>query len=75
MVPKGLQVGDTFWDGGRWFEVLAVNGNGTYSSRQIYNVVETVSAGGVEDAASYKADADKQETHSRAPAKRRTKKQ
>ena len=75
MIPKGLKVGDTFEDGGRWFEVLAVNGNGTYSSRQIYNVAETAAARGVGDAAPYKADADKQEVHSQVTRKRRTKKQ
>ncbi len=35
MVRKGMNQGDTFQDGGRWFEVLAVNENGTYSSRQV----------------------------------------
>ena len=75
MVPKGLKAGDTFEDGGRWFEVLAVNENGTYSSRQIYNVEETAAVRGVEDAAPYKEDADKQEAHSQVTRKRRTKKQ
>lgn len=75
MVRKGMKPGDTFEDGGRWFEVLAVNGNGTYSSRQIYNVAETVAARSVGDAAPYKSDADKQEAHSQVTRKRRTKKQ
>lgn len=35
MVRKGMKPGETFEDGGRWFEVLAVNENGTYSSRQV----------------------------------------
>lgn len=71
MVPKGLKVGDTFEDGGRLFVVEAVNGNGTYFSR----AVEKADARGVEDAAPYKADADKQEAHSQVTRKRRTKKQ
>lgn len=71
MVPKGLKIGDTFEDGKRLYVVEAVNGNGTYFSR----AVEKADERGVEDAAPYKADADKQEANSHSPAKRRTKKQ
>ena len=35
MIRKDMKAGDTFEDGGRLFEVVAVNENGTYSSRQI----------------------------------------
>ena len=71
MVPKGLKAGDTFEDGKRLYVVEAVNGDGTYYSR----AVEKADARGVEDAAPYKADADKQEAHSQVTRKRRTKKQ
>ena len=71
MVPKGLKIGETFEDGKRLYVVEAVNGDGTYFSR----AVDKADARCVEDAAPYKADADKQEAHSHSPAKRRTKKQ
>ena len=40
MIRKNMKPGDTFEDGGRWFEVVAVNENGTYSSRQIEKPAE-----------------------------------
>ena len=71
MIPKGLKIGDTFEDGKRLFVVEAVNVDGTYFSR----AVEKADARGVEDAAPYKSDSDKQEAHSQVTRKRRTKKQ
>lgn len=35
MVRDGMKPGDMFDDGGRTFVVVAVNENGTYSSRQV----------------------------------------
>lgn len=35
MIRKDMKPGDTFEDFGRYFVVVAVNENGTYSSRQI----------------------------------------
>lgn len=67
MVRKGMQPGDTFEDGGRWFEVLAVNQNGTYESRQIYNVVETAESGGQRTSRSTKRGGE-----DTAPTKRRS---
>lgn len=35
MAPKGLNVGDTFVDGGRTYQVDKVYPNGNYSSHQV----------------------------------------
>lgn len=59
MVPKGLQVGDTFRDGQQTFVVEAVNRNGTYDSKAVKK------AGGSGEAA----------PHQSAARKRRGKKQ
>lgn len=36
-IPANLKKGDTFEDGGRWFEVLEVLEDGNYSSEYIGN--------------------------------------
>ena len=41
MVSKNLKVGDTFEDGKRYFRVVKVYEDGTYSSMQIEKPLET----------------------------------